>query len=557
MVLQSTTPALTPAVNNINGTPDATRTRWTFNLGQRTGVNNTCYTLKFTGRDYGINANNSLLNLRAMSNNNLLNPVRVPKRINTTSTNANAWDASFQDGFDDSHTFCLRHCSGLAAADLPCITLEDLDIQVFNATNPSGTNGAISISTAVNSGSGINYTWRKNSPTGQIISNFSSINHLAIGTYCYEVKFGCCSVSNCIQIGGCNMNLQEQITSLPTDQSSTNGEISVLVNNGMYPYTYVWSNGSTTESLGQIGTGTYCVTVTDINHCTATKCINLQSCESVNIVVNGGAQMNYPTSCSENGSIRLLSNSVNGGTAPYKWRWEDAQGNILLEGYPIPNTNEQNIDGISELGVGIYYLVVIDAHGCIGRKAFDLYSESDIIIEDDANIFPACANTPNGRLAVFAYNFDATDDVIIYNWNDGIVQTSVEGGEAIRENLAAGNYCVTVTTGAENACSAVKCFTIPMVQSVGLQSTIEVGHPCPFKSNGRINVFTSGGVPPYRYYWNDSPNTSYLTERSNLGQGTYCVTVSDYCGITTVNCAELTSITLSRLIVSDKKIYFC
>ena len=46
--------------------------------------------------------------------------------------------------------------------------------------------------------------------------------------------------------------------------------------NGTSPYTYAWSNGqSNSNILTIVSPGTYCVTITDVNGCTATECITV------------------------------------------------------------------------------------------------------------------------------------------------------------------------------------------------------------------------------------------------------------------------------------------
>lgn len=56
----------------------------------------------------------------------------------------------------------------------------------------------------------------------------------------------------------------------PTTVGGTNGAINLTVAGGLSPYTYVWSNSATTQDLASINAGTYTVTITDANTCTAT-----------------------------------------------------------------------------------------------------------------------------------------------------------------------------------------------------------------------------------------------------------------------------------------------
>lgn len=68
-------------------------------------------------------------------------------------------------------------------------------------------------------------------------------------------------------------------TILPVcDQS--NGSIDITVSGGISAYVYQWTNGSTTEDLADIPSGSYGVTVTDQNGCSRSLSLNLE-CDAV------------------------------------------------------------------------------------------------------------------------------------------------------------------------------------------------------------------------------------------------------------------------------------
>ncbi|MEZ4919982.1 MAG: HYR domain-containing protein [Saprospiraceae bacterium] len=62
------------------------------------------------------------------------------------------------------------------------------------------------------------------------------------------------------------INLSANTTSVPCAASET-GAIDLMVSGGTSPYTYTWSNGSSTQDLSGLAAGTYTVTVVDARGC--------------------------------------------------------------------------------------------------------------------------------------------------------------------------------------------------------------------------------------------------------------------------------------------------
>lgn len=268
-----------------------------------------------------------------------------------------------------------------------------------------------------------------------------------------------------------------------------NGTVNLAVSGGTSPYTYAWSNGETTEDLSNLSAGTFTVTVTDANNCTATATANIAqpallsvSATSVNAACNGG----------NTGGINLI---VNGGLAPYDFVW----------------SNGATSQNISNLPAGAYSVTVTDANNCSVSQSFNVTAPSPIVVSTtgtDAD----CANNVLGTV-------DATvsggTTPYLFAWNNGAVTEDISG-------LFAGTYTLTVTD--INGCTASSSYTV-----VDISSTLAVAGnvtdvSCPDANDGEIDITVTGGVPTFNYNWDNGSTTEDLT---GLAAGNYAVTVTD------------------------------
>lgn len=61
-----------------------------------------------------------------------------------------------------------------------------------------------------------------------------------------------------------------------TEWQGGNGSIDIAVNGGSGTYTYLWSNGATTQDISSLSSGVYTLTVTDTNNCTANISVTIE-----------------------------------------------------------------------------------------------------------------------------------------------------------------------------------------------------------------------------------------------------------------------------------------
>lgn len=98
-----------------------------------------------------------------------------------------------------------------------------------------------------------------------------------------------------------------------TTDGGINGEVSVVVAGGTSPYTYLWSNGSTTSQITGLAIGNYTVTVTDDNGCSK-ECktqVNSPTCT----LPSAGTDLTL--AC--NGNQHLNTTQLVAASAGYTW----------------------------------------------------------------------------------------------------------------------------------------------------------------------------------------------------------------------------------------------
>ncbi len=141
-----------------------------------------------------------------------------------------------------------------------------------------------------------------------------------------------------------------------TCPGGNDGQVSLQVGGGTAPYTYAWSNGSTTPTITDLLAGTYTVTVTDANGCDITDDVDINEPNSIEIIIQS-----TPATCPEaaDGTLTL---SVTGGSGDqYTYQWSDG------------NTQADR----NNLSPGNYEVTVTDGNGCTATKAVTIDIESD------------------------------------------------------------------------------------------------------------------------------------------------------------------------------------
>ncbi|MEZ4957744.1 MAG: SprB repeat-containing protein [Saprospiraceae bacterium] len=196
-------------------------------------------------------------------------------------------------------------------------------VQTFNVANNSSsfslsgvetpltscvsTNGAIDL-TITPAGT---YTieW-SNSETTEDLAN------LPAGTYVVTVtESGSCSASATFVIEDDTSNPEISQSISPEICGQENGSFDITVMGGTMPYTFLWSNGATSEDLIGVASDIYTVTVTGLNGCSAETTAEVPD-NSISFSIQGTPAAN--TSCgTNNGSIDISVTPA--GNYTYAW----------------------------------------------------------------------------------------------------------------------------------------------------------------------------------------------------------------------------------------------
>ena len=200
-------------------------------------------------------------------------------------------------------------------------------------------------------GSGYSYIWSNGGST-------QMINNLAPGIYTVTVTSsnGCTATANAvINAFGCpSLNINMTKTD-PTCVGNCNGIATAAGSGGQSPYTHIWSNGGTTQTLTGLCAGIYTVTVTDANQCPEVASVTLDPGVSISVIANG-----TNTSCGlNNGSI--ITNPAGGSGYTYLWM----PGNYTTQ-------------TVNNLASGNYNVSVTSNNGCTATASAMVGSSTGI-----------------------------------------------------------------------------------------------------------------------------------------------------------------------------------
>lgn len=275
-----------------------------------------------------------------------------------------------------------------------------------------------------------------------------------------------------IGITGKAINLEGSLSVTNTCYGVHEGSITANVSNGTPPYTYLWSNGGTTQTISGLESSYYSLYVTDADGNAGKMAANLEETDPI----RASRIFTNPTGYHAfDGTVTI--NDVIGGTPPYSYLWNDGP-------------SWQNRTG---LGGGEYQFMVTDNNGCSTDPISVYLTEPP---RDDWSLTGATGTNPST-------NFIGTTDN-----KDLVFKTN--GSERMRMG-SNGNVKINSLSGTSNRLLYVD------------QNGVVNSTSGPPSGGGGGGIACEGGIPQS---WYESPGSDVDIFRcwGNVGIGTYSPT---------------------------------
>lgn len=334
-----------------------------------------------------------------------------------------------------------------------------------------------------------------------------SCSSVCIGSYTVTVqdKIGC-SVKGSVTLAD-PPPLSSQVSSIPSVCALPNGSASVNVSGGVPGYTYEWDDPAkqATATANNLFSGKYCVTVTDMNGCKQTTCVNVSD--------NPGftASLLSVTAASCNGICDGTAEvTTTNGVAPFTYSWNTKPG-------------VQTGAKATGLCAGNYIATIKDATGCVDTVHVKILQPTPITI-DAVPATTICIGS-NATLNAVGHGGIGT---YTYSW----LPESTETTPSITVSpVVSTDYHVVLTDG--NGCSSP-----PLVIKVNVNPPLNVTASndaaiC-IGDSVKISAAGSGGNGgPYTYTWTPGMQTGSSLTVKPLVSTTYIVTIKDNCGTPT------------------------
>jgi len=288
---------------------------------------------------------------------------------------------------------------------------------------------------------------------------------------------------------------------------ANDGTAIVTPTGGSADYTYLWSNGATTRNIGNLAPGTYTVTVTDTNGCTA-ESTSAPLTDPPVLTASVASVQDVSCPGEANGIIEL---TVAGGTMPYS--------------YSTDGINFTSGTTIADLAIGDYDIIISDNNNCTVMVNATINSPATISFDVSST-----TNICYGEPVTFTNTSVFTQgNITAVSWDFG-AETAM-GDNPTTSFTTIGNPTVTLTIMTDLGCETSLTQVLDIAvepcceQNNGLSFLPLFEEPlCNGSAEGSITLNPFSVPPITALEWSNNENTEII---ENLPAGEYTVTVTN------------------------------
>ncbi len=469
----------------------------------------------------------------------------------------------------------------------------------LTASGESGVNANDGTASVAMSGGVAPYTylWSNNATS-------SAITGLEPGNYCVSVTdANGCTFTGCATVVpfGCIDQTLAVSGENVSCAGGDDGTAQVVATGFADPLTFLWSNGGTGSTVGNLSAGTYSVSVTDANGCASSKSIEITEPPALEVELL--TQNNLECVGGNDGSITV---GGSGGTPGYAFSWSngattptisgltagtyevivsdenDCTASMSFEITVLPDTEAptalamdltvslnlggtasitpQMVDdgstdncgiasrtldvtefGCNDLGENTVTLTVTDAAGNASTAT------AIVVVLDE--IAPAILCPPNMTVDNGSCSPSVDYPAPTATDNCGDVAVVLTAGPASGANFPSGTTTVTWTADDGHDNTATCSFTVTVISNFSVSAAFSAP-TCHGDSDGTATATAIGGTPPYSYAWDD-PASQQTQTAIGLASGTYGVSVTDSDGCVAVQTVQVTEPTAVDIVVDQ------
>ncbi len=386
---------------------------------------------------------------------------------------------------------CIKNYNFL----LDCPPLISLQSVVPQAVQCFGqANGSVTV-TVQGGTPPLQYVW--NDPAAQTTA---IAQNLSAGIYTVTVSdaMGCSITSAATVLQPSQLSVSTTVKHVSC-LNANDGMATAVTAGGVPPYTYNWGFPGNTQTIVNLTAGTYIVTVTDADLCTATA--NTTITQPGTPVMVTATQTRRACFGESDGEASVSASGSNG--APFNFSW----------------SNGQMGGGASGLATGLYTVTATDPKGCTGTQVVSI-QELDTFELKIAYAPPTCAGDANGVVGlVLVQGGLGMGDSTQYNY-----QWSLPGApnEPLVSGFSAGKYTLTVTDF--QGCQGILNFEVVQPTPIIIQTTAQSASCFGFSDGTAAVSAVQNAVGSVQYQWNNNQVTQQI---DSLSPGIYQVTATD------------------------------